>query len=516
MRKQPSKSHEWFSRLAAYLPQRSNKDRSRFNNSFKLLCLTSTLLISLQLTATEADTLEFKTCTTTVGALEIDAQCADFKRHENPLDLDSRIIDLAVIKLAARSPEPEDEAFTIIQGGPGGSSIDMAIAYSRAFEEIRRKRDIVVLDQRGTGRSNMLTCDLPQDSSIQYDAEVAKKLNQDCANELSQSSDLRYYTTSIAVDDLEALRIAAGYSQLDLYGVSYGTRVVQHFLRKYPNSARTAILDGVAHVGLNLAGGEIARRWEDSFNSINARCQVEPECKEQHGDLREAFSNTVAQFTEQAITVTVPHPSTGLPKEFTFNKDSLFGAVRLMAYSTESVALMPLLLSRANAKDYSFVAAQLIRLEESFADEFAFGMHNSVACTEDAPFVTDAERAKANGTIVGTMMADVMQAACSVWPRGVLDENFHKPFSSDVPVLVLSGATDPITPPDNGDIATKMLGNANHIIVPAHGHGVIARGCIPKLASMFIEDASFQDLDTNCIERERAMPIFTSLTGPRP
>ncbi len=516
MQTQPAKSLRWFSSLAAYLPRLSKKPNVHLLTASTLTLFIITLLLTTVLTAAELNSLDFKPCTITVAAVEVDAHCSDFARLENPEDTNGRVITLAAIKFPARTPEPETDAFTIIQGGPGGSSIDMGIGFSRAFEDIRRKRDIIIIDQRGTGRSNMLTCDMPEDSSVQYNPEIAKRLNKACADKLSKDNDLRFYTTSVAVDDLEALRQAAGYNQLNLYGVSYGTRVVQHFMRKYPDSTRTAILDGVAHIGLNLAGGEIARRWENSFNAINQRCQADAVCKAQHGDLRESFDQVINDLSEAPVSVNIPHPSTGEPKQYTFNKDSLFGAVRLMAYSTESVSLMPLLISRAKAKDYRFMAAQLIKLEEGFSKEFAFGMHNSVACTEDAPFVTQAERAKADGTIVGDLMASVMQASCSVWPRGVMDENFREPFSSNVPTLVLSGATDPITPPENGEIATKMLGNAKHIVMPAHGHGVIARGCMPKLASMFIEDGSFAELKTSCVERERAMPIFTSLTGPRP
>ena len=462
--------------------------------------------------------LSFKRCSVLLssGAMEIDAQCATFERNENPKDAESRRIALSVIKLPSHSPEPEPDAFTVIQGGPGGSSIDFAVAYSRVFEEIRKKRDIIVIDQRGTGRSNKLTCELPEELRNTFNLDLIQKATQKCLNELSKENDLRYYTTSIAVDDLEALRIAAGYSQLNLYGVSYGTRVVLHFLKKYPSSARTAVIDGVVQTGLNLAGGEIARRWEDSFEALNNRCQNEPSCANTHGDLYEQYQVLEERFKAAPVTVTVPHPTTGKATEYTFGEHTLFGAMRLMAYSTEQLALIPLLLSEAVKENYNFAAAQSLLMEANFADQFATGMHNSVVCTEDAPFVTADNKAQAKNTIVGEMMSDILMNSCSVWPKGYMDQDFLEPFSTEIPVLILSGETDPITPPENGEIAAEQLGNTKHIEVPAHGHGVVARGCVPNLVGLFVTNASFEMVDDTCTKRERPSPFFNTLTGPTP
>ena len=477
--------------------------------------IASLALITLNIEPTYAQSeLTFERCTVTLQAFEVDAECATFKRHENPKDTSSRLIDLSVIKFASHSPEPETDAFTLIQGGPGGSSIDLAISYRLAFNDIRKKRDILVVDQRGTGRSNLLSCDTPDDQTGTFDPVLVRKLTKECADQLSKENDLRYFTTSIAVDDLEALREAAGYSQLNLYGVSYGTRVAQHYLRKYPQSTRSVVLDGVVPIGLNLAGGEIARRWEDSFTELNARCENNTDCKTKHGDLREKFLALKQRFTDQTVSVTVPHPRNAEATEYTFTEDSLFVALRLMLYSTEHSALVPLLISETFKGNYTFAATQIIQIEETFSNEFAMGMHNSVMCSEDAPFVSEPEIAKADGTLVGRMMAEAMSVTCDVWPQGHLDDDFRQPFTSDVPVLVLSGATDPITPPANGEAAANMLGNAKHIVVPAHGHGVISRGCTPKLVSNFIEDTNLDDIDASCTQRERSMPFFSTLTGP--
>ena len=147
-----------------------------------------------------------------------------------------------------------------------------------------------------------------------------------------------------------------------------------------------------------------------------------------------------------------------------------------MAYSTEQLALIPLLLSEAVKENYNFAAAQSLLMEANFADQFATGMHNSVVCTEDAPFVTADNKAQAKNTIVGEMMSDMLMNSCSIWPKGYMDQDFLEPFSTEIPVLILSGETDPITPPENGEIAAEQLGNTKHIEVPAQAHGDVATG----------------------------------------
>ena len=461
------------------------------------------------------DSLSFKRCSVKVGVREVDAQCGTLRRLEDPDNPAGRVLDLAVVKFPSNSLNPEPDAFTVIQGGPGGSSIDLATTYLPVLDFIRDSRDVLVVDQRGTGRSDKLACEAPTDEVNQFNIELVKQESQKCLSQLDKDSDLRFYTTSIAVDDLEAMRIAAGYPQLNLWGVSYGTRVAQHYLRKYPASARSVILDGVVPVGMNLAGSEIARRWNDSFNNLNQRCATNEACQSKHGDLKSTYQALQKRFSEEAISVNFPHPKTGIDTEYTFTEFSLFSALRLMTYSTDQLSLIPLLLSETLQGNYTFVAAQITIIEESFSENLAVGMHNSVACTEDAPFVTDEDIARAEGTLIGRIMSDVILASCSVWPKGTIDNDFLEPFSSDVPVLVLSGETDPVTPPENGDLSAKMLGNTKHIIVPAHGHGVLGRGCMPKLASLFIESASFESIDETCVKREKAMPIFSTLTGPK-
>jgi len=461
--------------------------------------------------------LEFNRCQIKSEALLVDAQCASLSRAEDPDSDDGRNIELFIAKFPADTPDPEADAFTIIQGGPGGSSVDLYLRMRHLFAGIRKKRDIIVVDQRGTGRSNMLGCPVSDDELdiADFSPEQAKRMAAECVDVLSETSDLRYYTTSIAVQDLDAVRAAAGYPQLSIYGTSYGTRVAQHYLRRFPEQTRAVVLDGVVQVGLNLAGGEIARRSQQAFERIIARCADSKPCTQELGNIETKFNELRQRLEKDPVNVELPHPFTGELTLQLLNEQSLLSLVRLLAYSSEQTALLPLFISQAHAKNYVPLAAWWLQLDEQFATSYAVGMNNTVICAEDYPFVTDADMVGIEDTYLGEMAA-AMQSVCETWPRGPMDDDFRTPFDSNTPVLILSGEVDPITPPANGEVTLQMLANSLHITVPEQGHGVISRGCIPRLTSNFIAAASLEDMTIDCVAREKALPLFIDFTGPTP
>ena len=474
--------------------------------------------ISFKVTAQElTKEFQFERCQIQHKAVEMDAECATLSRPENPNKPNGKVINLFVVKLPSSSAEPESDAFTIIQGGPGGSSIDMAISHRHVLNIIRAKRDVLIVDQRGTGRSNILQCDEAEDQilSSAFDRALTLDLTKKCAAKLNQN-DLRYYTTSIAVQDLEAVRIAANYPQLTVYGVSYGTRVAQHYLRRYPSSTRALVIDGVADIGLNLAGSEISLRSQDAFDSMVKRCKQTPSCIKQFGDIAIKFKELRQRLISSPVKLKLAHPLSGKKISHTVRESDLLTAVRMMPYSTEVLSLLPMLISQAHSGDYTLLAAQSINIQDSFSNDFASGMHNSIVCTEDAPFVNKNAADETLNTYFGRDMIDGLSTICEAWPQGFIDDDFHESFDSEKPVLILSGETDPITPPINGERAAKMFSNSKHIVVPSHGHGVFARGCVPFLIRDFISNTNLNKLKSDCITRERVMPFFIDTAGPTP
>ena len=349
--------------------------------------------------------------------------------------------------MPALSLEPEPDPFVPIAGGPGQASSEFYAAYQGAFEKVRRNRDIVLLDQRGTGQSAVMNCEADDDIiEGRFSREQTLAVTQECLEQLPH--DPRFFTTSVAVGDLEALREALGYAQFNLYGISYGSRVAQHFVRRYPESTRTVILDGVVPPQLAL-GPAIAIEAQNALDAIFDRCAESEVCAERFPDIREDFSMLRAELVDEPVTIVLPDPLTGKPEEMSFGPQELAAALRLLSYHPNSVAVMPMLINEAIRGNYAPLASQFMMIAASVSEAMSIGMHNAVVCTEDAPYFAGEQisRDALDATYIGPLQLDALKTICSVWPRGALDKDFKTPLASDLPVLLLSGEADPVTPP---------------------------------------------------------------------
>ena len=318
--------------------------------------------------------------------------------------------------------------------------------------------------------------------------------------------------------DLEALRVALGYPELNLYGSSYGTRVAQHFLRQFPDSTRSVILDGVAPPQIALGPG-IATEAQAALDAIFDRCAEDANCNERFPGLTGAFEGLRTQLADEPQEVSLPHPLTGKPTSYSFGALEMAGALRLLSYRPATVALMPLLVNEATEGNFTPLASQFVLAAESLADQLALGMHNSVVCTEDVPFFDgeDVSREQLQATYIGPIMVDALRDICSVWPAGVLDEDFKTPVATDKPVLLLSGEADPVTPPHFAELAAIGMDNAEHISSANQGHGLANQGCLPDITARFVESASVAGLaDDECLGRLHVMPFFLDFAGPAP
>lgn len=463
-------------------------------------------------------TLTLKDCRIRAGEgfPGIKARCGTLQRPENPADPDSTMLELFVAVVPALNLEPEPDPLVPIAGGPGQSTVAFYAGTATAFEAVRRNRDIVLLDQRGTGQSAPMTCEIDEEIiEGRFDREQTIAQTEACLGALPY--DPRYFTTSVAVQDLEALRIALGYPRLNLYGISYGTRVAQHYLRRYPESSRTVILDGIVPPQIAL-GPDIAIKAQDTLDLIFDRCAESTDCNARFPTVREDLEALKERLAAEPVVVTMSNPVTGRREEIHFGHAEMAGALRLLSYHPTSVALLPLLIDEAVHENYAPLAAQFMMIAESMSDALSIGMHNAVVCTEDAPYFDgeDISRGALDATYIGPANLDALDAICSVWPRGVMDDEFKVAVSSDVPVLLLSGEADPITPPAYGDLAAVDLGNAIHLTGKNQGHGQAPRGCVPDIIGDFVATANIEDLETDCMERLHAMPFFLEFSGPSP
>jgi pimeloyl-ACP methyl ester carboxylesterase len=480
--------------------------------------IVALLVVFLALGPTNAQSLELEDCRISAGpgAPSMAARCGTMVRPLDPSGIEPGEIELRVAVVPALNLSPQPDPLVPIAGGPGQGSVQFYTAYSSVFEAVRRNRDILLIDQRGTGKSATMDCEYDDDIiEGEYSIELTIKYTQLCLDELPY--DARFFTTSVAVTDMEAVRVALGYPALNLYGISYGTRVAQHFARRYPDSTRTIIIDGVVPPQVSL-GPEIATESQKAIDKILTRCVEDEACNERFPNITEDFKRVVAELRESPVAIDVPHPSTGRPEAVDFGEAEFAGAIRLLAYHPHSIALIPLLVNEAGQGNFVPLGSQFMMTMIAMMDALALGMHNSVMCTEDVPFYDHSaiDFDAIDASYMGAFQIEALEAICSVWPSGPIDDEFKAPLSTNLPVLLLSGDADPITPPHYADLASVNFENAAHLIGKDQGHGQISVGCMPRLIADFIDSADPASVDAECMERSFVMPFFLDFSGPNP
>lgn len=482
------------------------------------LSLKPAFLLGLLAAFSAADALELSDCRISAGEAfpSLKARCGVLDRPLDPDNPESPLIGINVAVVPALNLEPEPDPLVPIAGGPGQGSVEFYAAYRSAFEAVRRNRDILLVDQRGTGDSARMDCDVDDDLvDGQFSVKQTVELAEQCLESLPH--DPRYFTTSVAVRDLEAVREALGYPAMNLYGVSYGSRVAQHFARRYPGSVRSIILDGVVPPQISL-GPEIAIEAQRAIDEIFDRCAESADCNERFPDLAARFRALADELDSNPARVRMPDPLTGEYDSVRFGRTELAGAVRLLAYQPNTIAILPLLIAEASDGNLAPLAAQFLMTAEGMADALALGMHNAVMCTEDAPYYSSlgVDDSELRDTYIGPLQVEALEAMCSVWPAGPIDDDFKEPLTTTTPTLLLSGSADPITPPHYADLAAVHLKTAWLRTSPHQGHGQIGVGCTPRVVERFIANRAIEAGDFDCLDASFVMPFFLDFTGPRP
>jgi pimeloyl-ACP methyl ester carboxylesterase len=446
------------------------------------------------------------------------ADCGALLVPEDPAKPGGRQIRLAFARIPAISRRKQPDPLFLLAGGPGMAATTFYAMTAPVFGRIHRDRDIVLVDQRGTGQSNPLNCPESDDIDLGGSGSAIVDETRRCLETLRSKADVAQYTTSVAVKDLDRVRQALGYRQINLYGVSYGTRVAQQYLRRFPQQTRSLILDGVVPPELSFGAG-IAIDAERSLERVLARCTRESECQSRFGDPQQDYRSLRATLQAHAVPVSVADPSTGDPRHFEFTSAHLATVLRLSIYSAEPTALLPLLLHEtSSSNDFSHIATQYLLLSRSYTDVIAVGMNNTVACAEDIPFYDPSrvDRSILEHTFLGASQLDALLAVCKIWPHGPIDADFHAPLHSDVPALLLSGSDDPVTPPEYGEAARRGLSNSLHVVLKDFGHGQLAAPCVDRVMEQFIDRASVAGLDISCTRNDKPTPFFISINGPAP
>jgi len=448
-----------------------------------------------------------------LNGVEREILCGVVTMPENP-DAPARgtvDVHFAVVPAVARNARP-DPIF-VLAGGPGQAAGRVIGQTMPIFAELNARREIVFVDQRGTGRSNALDC-RDDDASLATMLDPSQHLDRlkRCLTELH--GDVHQYATWIAVGDYDAVRRKLGADRINLWGGSYGTRVALEYLRRYPQRVRTMVLDGVAPPDMALPTA-FSVDADAALAALVSACTADAPCRERFPDLEARIEALLAR-AHDGFDVVVTHPLTGKAQPLHVDRRLLASLLRVPLYVPSLSSVLPYGLAAAASGDFSPLVALSAAVNGRAFENFALGMHFAVVCAEDLPRIGAKERAAAAHTRFGNTFADIYAEICKDVPTRPVPEAFYQVPRAEVPVLILSGGFDPATPPRHGAAVAARLGNARHIISPYLAHGLSAQACAPRLITRFIRTASFEDLDAGCLEKLPLAAFFEPIeAGPQ-
>lgn len=455
------------------------------------------------------------------GGATAQAWCTTFEVPENRADPHGRKIGLKLAVVRSDAAQADQDIVVLLAGGPGEAATASWQPVAPAFADLLKHHHVLLLDQRGTGGSNPLSCkadvDAPDDNAGDADAALDPgKIRQQvaaCLVEVEKKADPRYYTTTVAAEDLEDVRRALGAPPFDLVGVSYGTRMAQQYLMRHPDGVRSMVLDSPVP-NQQVLGQDFAVNLDQALRKDFAACTATPSCRQRFGDPMQTLYALRDALRANPHKVTFRDPQSYATVERTLGEYSLASVVRMFAYAPETAALLPLSIDAAAHGDVGPLLGQAKLLSTDLSGDMNNGMQMSVTCSEDADLLQ--ERPQDENTILGNRLVRAIKAECSVWPHGTRPADFHAPLQSDVPTLILSGELDPVTPPSYGAQILAGLGDARQLVLAGQGHGVMARGCMPRLLGEFVDKRDPKRLDASCLNRLGPIPAFIDFNGAAP
>jgi pimeloyl-ACP methyl ester carboxylesterase len=444
----------------------------------------------------------------TIKAVPGPTHCGTYSVRENRFTKRGRQIGLSIIVLDALSQSRKPDPLFLISGGPGDAPSFNAAFFSHAFAKVREDRDLVLVDLRGTGQSHPLTCpELAQpDSSGLLDENILSvPALRACRRRLGRIADLRQYTTEIAVDDLDEVRQALGYRQINLYGTSYGTRVAQVYMRRHPSSLRTVSMKGI--VPPSMASPEShARAGEQAWQLLAKRCQKDEACARNFPTLETDFQTLLKQLSESPVMV-LPKVANGASK-LRVSRGLFAEGFRFSLYSPEAASRAPNLVRDLLTSKTGLVENALATRNLMAGERLSAGFFLSVSCTEDVPYLPKNIAALASGTFGGDYRLRQQINACAVWPHGQVSPAHRTPTKSAIPTLVLSGEFDPVTPPSGGEEVMRGLTRGLHVVIRNNGHPIgSAEKCIGEMIAAFIDRGSIDGLHSSCASGIPSVPF---------
>ena len=406
------------------------------------------------------------------------------------------------------------EPVFIFSGGPGQGSADMASYYAQDYRKLRWERDIVLVDQRGTGQSNPLHCQRigDPDSAQTYLKDMfPEDYVKNCRKELEKKANLRYYDSTTAMQDIDDLRAALGYEQINIIGSSYGSYTGIVYMKYFPANVRSAFLTHVAMTNWTYSGS-IAPNTEVALERLLSDCAIDPDCSSDYPILRQQIDQVLDQLKQAPASAWIINPITGHSENVVFAYNNFIHGMRSMLYNTARSKWIPAFVHWASRGNFSPIAEYTANYLYGINRDLTDGMFLCVTCTETIPYINYEEAwALAQGTFMGTYRLEQQQNACNWWVRGEHPPDFHQMYVMDIPTVILSGEIDPVTPPQHGKELAGYLPNSLHVVIPntAHEFGTIWEGCFDDVVAQFIAQGSVDRLDASCVN-QHVRPPFVS------
>ncbi len=449
-----------------------------------------------------------------------EARCGTFEVFEDRAAKAGRKIPLKVVVLTGPGPGRAADPMLYMAGGPGDSATRAAAGFAEVFAPLRAKRDIVLIDVRGTGGSAGLFCrQLANDEGVQgfLDKFMPVEAVAACRAELEKSHNLALYTSETAMDDVAEVLTALGVAKANFMGGSYGTRAVQIFLRRHPERVRTIVLEGVDPTD-ERGPLHFARYAQDALDGTVAECAGDPACRAAFPRLAEELNEVLSRLRQNPVTVEIVDPKTGNNLPLRLTKAGFGQTLRYMMYVAATSVAIPLYVHEAAGGNFEPMA-EMAFMFGSDLTQMSDGFYLSVFCAEDVAFIDPQEVEKAvAGTFLGDFRASQQLAACAAWNYQKLDPKHLEPVHSGVPALLISGERDPVTPPSAGARVARHLPNSLHLVVADGAHspdGLIGAECLFDVTTAFIEAGTVQGLDTSCVRNIQRAPFWLKL-APKP
>jgi pimeloyl-ACP methyl ester carboxylesterase len=434
-------------------------------------------------------------------------------------------IDVHYAVLPAVARRKREDAVFFIAGGPGQSAIDLMPHVLPLFSRLNQRRDIVFVDQRGTGRSAPLRCDPPKTSTLvawAQSSDLAQSVQdaQDCLKKfnalpwVTHPSDIGQFTTSQAMQDLNAVRAQLGAKTINLVAASYGTRAALDYQRQFPETVRRMVLDGVVPPGMALHTSSGADA-QTALNAVWAACSTEPACQKRFGDLRVTWQRLLQSLPKDQL---VNDPRTGQSEVLTLTRDMVLAAVRAPLYAPSLTAALPQAVHDAAGGRWEGLATLASAVAPRNSPPLYTGMHLAVVCAEDVKHAATSPTAANTATDFGDALSQRYAAICPLWPTADVPPAFYQLQPSSAPVLLLSGGIDPVTPPRHAKQVAQALGNkVTQVVVPQASHGLMGLPCVPDLVFRYLDtpDNQTPQVDGSCLQSV-PRPLSFSLSGVAP